>query len=336
MGPLQSNRSTRLRASLPVSVVAILAFLVGVSGIARAQFNGPPSTADQSMTVPVTTDQSLLFPTTPETLLTAGDVIAVRLFSDPEYNVSVRIAVDGTVLLPLIGTVNLQGVTVSGAERLIADKLEQAGMYRNPQVILQVTEGPSSIVTLSGEMHANVPVVGSRPLFAVIAAGGGLPSGASRSVTILRPGQKTPIEVDIGTDPLHSAASNIPVFPGDTVMVSRIGVIYVMGEFRSPGLVNITNYGPLTLTQVSAMVGGPVFDAKYSETHIIRTVGNHRTVTTLDIKKVLYGKAPDPIMEPNDIVFLPPSAIKASITNGTLGTFLGVLSFAIGAIVTFR
>ena len=135
---------------------------------------------------------------------------------------------------------------------------------------------------------------------------------------------------------MHSSAANIPMFPGDTVIVSRIGVVYVMGEFRTPGVVNMTNYGPLTLTQVSAQVGGPVYDAKYGELHIIRTVGDHRTVTTLNIKNVLYGKAPDPIMQPNDIVFLPPSGFKASIANGSLGSILGIISFGIAAITTFR
>ena len=314
--------------------LAVLAALL--SPTARAQYNGPPTTADRSNLNGVTTDQSLLFPATPQTVLASGDMISIRLFSDPEYNFSVRIGVDGSALLPLIGRVPLEGLTVGQAEQLIAQKLQSAGMYVNPQVILQITEGPTAIVTLAGEMHAVIPVVGSRTLFAVIAQGGGLPSSASRTVTILRPGLKEPITVDIGNDPLHSAAANVPVFPGDTVIVSRIGVVYVMGEFHTPGIVNMTNYGPLTLTQVSAVVGGPIFDAKYSELHIIRTVGDHRTVTTLNIKDVLYGKAPDPIMQPNDIVFLPPSAVKASISNGSLGSVLGVVSFAIATIVTFR
>lgn len=332
--PFDAGRHRLLPTLL--SALTALMFALAYCGSAPAQYNGPPTTVDRANTATVTTDQTLLFPTTPDTVLTSGDLIVVRLFSDAEYNVSVRIGVDGTVLLPLIGTVELRGLSVAAAEQLIAQKLETAGMYRNPQVILQVTEGPSAVVTLAGEMHQVIPVVGSRSLFAVLAAGGGLPASASRNVTILRPGQSQPITVDVGNDPLHSSAANIPVFPGDTIILSRIGVVYVMGEFRNPGMVSMTNYGPLTLTQVSALVGGPIYDAKYSELHIIRTVGDHRTVTMLNIKNVLYGKAPDPIMQPNDIVFLPPSGIKASISNGTLGSILGVISFALAAIVTLR
>ena len=325
-----------LRRACALSLSLVCSLGLALPRTAAAQFTGPPTRADRSTAATVTNDQALLFPNTPDTLLTPGDQIAIRLFGDTEYTVTVRISVDGTVLLPLIGTVDLRGLSIGAAEELIAQKLESAGMYRNPQVILQITEGPTAVVTLSGEMHAVVPVVGSRTLFAAIAAGGGLPSGASRTITVLRPGQARPISVDIGNDPEHSAAANIPLFPGDTVIVSRIGVVYVAGEFRTPGVYPMTNYGPMTLTQVSALAGGPVYDAKYAELHIIRTVGDHRTVTTLNIKKVLYGKAPDPIMQPNDIVFLPPSAFKASIANGSLGSILGLVSFGIATFYTLR
>lgn len=317
-------------------LLLLLALWSGSAVSLRAQYNGPATAADRANSASITNDQSLLFPTTPDTVLAAGDQIALRIFGDTDYILSVRIAADGTALLPLVGMVNFTGLTVSGAEEFISRRLQDAGMYRNPQVILTITEGPSSVITVAGEMHSVIQVIGSRNLYSVLAAAGGLPSSASRVVTIYRAGKTVPVSVDIGNDPLHSAAANVPVFPGDTVVVSRIGVVYVMGAFRSPGVVPISNYGPLTLTQVSAQVGGPIYDAKYSALHIIRTVGDHRTVVTLNIKNVLYGKAPDPIMQPNDIVFLPPSAFKESLSNGSLGSILGIVSFGIAAITTLR
>lgn len=313
-------------------LVCTLALPISMPG----QYNGPPTSADHSNVTSITNDQTILFPNTPDVVLAPGDQLTVRVFTDLDYSVTVRLAVDGTVLLPLIGTVDLRGLSITNAEEVVARKLETAGMYRNPQVLIQITDGPSAIITVAGEMHSVIPVVGSRSLYAVLAQGGGLPPSASRTVTVFRAGQSQPVTVDIGNDPLHSNAGNIPIFPGDTVVVSRIGVVYVMGEFRNPGIVNMTNYGPLTLTQVSAQVGGPVYDAKYGSLHIIRTVGDHRTVVTLNIKNVLYGKAPDPIMQPNDIVFLPPSGFKESLANGSLGSILGIVSFGIAAITTFR
>ncbi len=336
MTRMQKLKQARVRLSGVRLLGVILATLLFAGPCALAQYNGPPTSADRSYVTSTTTDRTVLYPTTPEPLLAPGDQIAVRLFSDSEYAFAGRLSLDGTVLLPLLGVVPLNGLSITQAEQDIAQRLQAAGMYRDPQVILTLTEGRNALITLTGEMHAVVPVVGSKPLYTVLAAGGGLPNSASRNLTILRPGRAEPISVDIGNDPLHSAAANIPLLPGDTVVVSRIGVVYVSGEFRSPGVVPITNFGPLTLTQVSAIVGGPQWDARYGQLHIIRTVGDHRTVTTLDIKKVLYGKAPDPIMQPNDIVFLPPSPIKTPLANGSLGSVLGVLSFALATFYTLR
>lgn len=342
---------TRLLRACGLPVLA-LCFLLLV-GAACAQIPATPATAPAQTpttapvtgtaipatdtgTAGITSDQALLYPPTPDQLLAAGDQISIRLFSDSEYSFTGRIAVDGTVLLPLLGIVPLQGLSITQAEQMIAQRLEAAGMYRDPQVILQLTEGPNAIITLGGDMHATVPAVGSRTLYSVIATGGGLPSTASRTVQILRPGHAEPISVVLGTDPARERGGLVPVFPGDTVLVSHLGVIYVAGEFRNPGVVQMTNYTPLTLTQISAMVGGPQWDARYNSLHIIRTVGDHRTVTTLNIKDVLYGKKPDPIMEPNDIVFLPPSPIKSSLSNGSLGSVLGLLSFALATFYTLR
>lgn len=85
------------------------------------------------------------------------------------------------------------------AEKLIAERLVAAGMYRNPQVTLQLTESPNQVATVTGELHSVVPVVGQRRLFDVLATAGGLPATASHMVTIQWPGIDHPIVVDLGT-----------------------------------------------------------------------------------------------------------------------------------------
>jgi polysaccharide export outer membrane protein len=112
-------------------------------------------------------------------------------------------------------------------------------------------------------------------------------------------------------------------------VVSRIGVVYMIGAFKTPGTIPLTPYTPLTLMQATALSGGISFEGKFDDLRVIRTIGGERTVVKLDIKKVLYGKAPDPILQPNDIVFLPSSALKASIGNGSVGTLLGIASLLI-------
>jgi polysaccharide export outer membrane protein len=325
-----SDRYPALRLAA-ISAAACLLFSAA-PGAARAQFSGPAtsSTSTYNQALVPTTDPGVLYPGERDVLLTVGDEISIRVFSDPKFIATVRINNDGTVLLPLIGIVHLEGLSVTQSERLIAQKLEDDGMYRDPQVTLQITEGPNAVVTIIGEVHSVVPVVGSRHLLDVLSVAGGLPITASHVITINRPGLTKPIVVDLGTDPMLSSLGNIPVFPGDTIVVSRIGIVYMFGEFTSTaGTIPLNAYTPLTLMEATSLSGGIKWDARNSDLRIIRTVGDHRTVAVYNIKKVLNGKIPDPILQPNDIVYLPPVPLKQLITSGGLGTLLGLVDFAL-------
>jgi polysaccharide export outer membrane protein len=317
---------------------AIAAFLLAMALPAFAQFNGPaPSTTGRlNQPVPVTVDQTLLNPGPRDTILVQGDVITIRIFGQIDYTPTVTIGTDGKVMLPLIGVVNLDHLTVTAAEELIANLLSQAGMYKNPQVVIDVTEGPSATVTVIGEAHGVIPVAGSRRLLDVLAAAGGLPPTASHIITINRPGTAQPITVNLGTDPATSAAADIPVFPGDTVIVARVGVVYLLGSFKSSGAVPLAGNAPLTLLQAASLGGGTTFQAKLGDLRLIRTIGDKRVVVHLDMKRVMYGKDPDPILQPNDILFLPDSFIKSALSNGESGTFLGLISVALSSYAYLR
>ena len=328
--PRSSVRVTR-RHRLVGVLAAACGLLFACAPGARAQFSGPAtsSTSAYNQELTATTDRAILYPGERDVVLTIGDEISIHLFSDPKYIPQVRINNDGTVVLPLIGVVHLEGLSVTQAEQLIAEKLEDAGMYRNPQVTLQITEGPNAVVTVVGEVHAVVPVVGTRHLLDVLSTAGGLPPTASHVITIDRPGVPKPLVVDLGTDPLLSSLGNIPVFPGDVIVVSRIGIVYILGSFSGAiGTIPLNAYTPLTLTEATALAGGIKWEGRFGDLRIIRTVGDHRTVAVYNIKKVLDGKVPDPILQPNDIVYLPAVPLKQFLTSGGLGTTLGLVSLA--------
>ena len=327
---LEARPATACR---PWSVVAAVCTLLLIgSSCALGQFSGPAtsSISAYNQSLMATTDPAILYPGERDVVLTIGDVISIRLMSDGEFNTSVRINNDGTVLLPLIGIVHLEGLSVTQAEELIAQKLVADGMYRDPQVTVQIAEGPNAVVTIIGETHAVVPVAGSRHLLDVLSAAGGLPPTASHVITINRPGVSKPIVVDLGTDPMRSSLGNIPVFPGDTIVVSRIGIVYIFGAFGSnSGTVALNAYTPLTLMEATALSGGIKWEANNSDLRIIRTVGDHRTVAVYNIKRVLNGKDPDPILQPNDIVYLPPVPLKQVLSGGAIGTILGIADLAL-------
>lgn len=320
--------SSRLHGCGTWMALAAIFALCLPGAAARAQFSGPAlgSTTPVNQPLSPTTDPTILYPTGRDIHLTHGDLLTIHLYGTNDYAPPVRVGLDGSIQLPLVGTVHVEGLTIDETERLIEKRLQDAGMYRNPQVTIVLTESPNQVVTLAGEMHGVLPVVGTRRLYDVLSAGGGLPVTASHMITINRPGVDGPIVVDLGTDPARSERANVPVFAGDTIVVARIGVVYLLGAFKNQGAFPIRENSPLTLMQLAAIGGGVGFEGRLNELKIVRTEGVERKVVQIDIKKVIEGKAPDPVLQPDDIVFLPTSAMKAAIKSGGISTLIGLAS----------
>jgi polysaccharide biosynthesis/export protein len=346
-----TNRVPQLRTW---TAFAVFLLMVVSTRIAQAQFSGPALgiSSEVNPTITITTDQAILFPANRDVYLGVGDIFTVRIYGNSDYIPVVRIGLDGTVELPLIGTVPVDGLTVHQTQDLIAQKLKAAGMFRDPQVSVQLTESPNQIVTVVGELHGIVPVIGERRLFDILAAvgsgggaggsaagattvvvgGGGLPTTASHVLTINRFGMAQPIVIDLGTDPAKSALINIPIFPRDTIIVPRVGVVYLLGAFKLQGAIPLQQNSPITLMKVAALAGGPGWEGKFNDLRIIRTTGTTRQVVKIDISKVINGKVPDPVLQAEDIVFLPTNSMKAAIKNGGITTLLGLASIFLLAV----
>jgi polysaccharide export outer membrane protein len=116
------------------------------------------------------------------------------------------------------------------------------------------------------------------------------------------------------------------VHPHDIIQVSRASVVYVLGAFGRQGAVPLDQATPLTLLQLAALSGGINYEGKYDDLRLIRTVGTERKVVDVDIKKIRDGKASDPILQANDIVFLPTNDMKAVLKGLGVGGVIGLVS----------
>jgi polysaccharide export outer membrane protein len=270
-------------------------------------------------------DQSMLYPGEDFTL-SPGDLIEVHVFMQQDYAATVRLGLDGTVQLPFIGSVPLEGLTVRASQTLIADRLRTGQFYKDPEVIIQVVNTVNGSVAITGEVRATVPVSTQRSLREVLLTAGGLPATASHTVKIVRPGVAEPIVVDLGPDLAASATANIPVHPHDIIQISRASVVYVLGAFAHQGSVPLDQATPLTLLQLAALSGGINYEGKFDDLRLIRTVGTERKVVQVDIKKIRDGKERDPILQANDIVFLPTNSMKAVLKSLGVGGVLGLVS----------
>lgn len=128
------------------------------------------------------------------------------------------------------------------------------------------------------------------------------------------------------------ARYNIPIYPGDIIKVTRAGVVYVVGEVNKPGGFVLKSNENISVLQAVALGEGLTRTAAKSQARIIRTDerSGARTEIALDLGKILAGKAPDPLLRPKDIVFVPNSAARSALFRGlevALQTVSGVVVF---------
>ncbi len=115
------------------------------------------------------------------------------------------------------------------------------------------------------------------------------------------------------------SALNVPVRPGDIVKVPRAGIVYVVGEVQKPGGFVLQNNENISVLQALALAEGPTHTSAISRARIIRTdpATGKRTEIPMNLGKIFSGKAPDAILQPKDIVFVPNSAAKNVLYRGS-------------------
>ncbi len=290
---------------------------------AYAQFSGvaPSSAPGLNVRQKITTDPAILYPPDREMRLIPGDLLRVSVYGvTPQYVDTERVSLEGTVRLNLAGVIQVQDLSLKEAEEAIAARFEQEQTFHNAQVSVEVTDAPGHNATVIGAVRGSVPVVGRIRLYDVLARAGSIPPTASTVLSIERPGNPQPIVVDIGSDPAHSAAGNIPIFAGDTITVSEVGLYYVVGAVNRPVANPLNGSIPTTLVQAVTAAGGTTFAAKLDDTKLVRTTGTQRTVINVQLGKMLQGKAEDIPLQTDDIILVPSSALKKALSNGGAST----------------
>jgi polysaccharide export outer membrane protein len=301
---------------------AFLFFPALVGATAAAQLISPAPTVpgigpSPSSQTPL---QRLKIAQHPELRFAPDDNLAISLYQVKDFALRVRVDQAGNIQLPLIGNVAVQGLTAQETKTKIETLLKTGGMVEDPQISLFLDESPSRFINISGSVAkpVRVPAFGDQTLYSVLTAAGGLTNDAGHVVTVLRPGFDGPIAIEMNPGPLAASDLNIPLFAGDTVLVPRSGVVYVVGALRNQGAFPLKGSTPLTATQAIALAGGAGFEALLNEVHLVRTVSGTRTDILLDVNRIRAGRAQDPALQPDDILFLPTSATRAAIKGGAV------------------
>ncbi len=260
-------------------------------------------------------------------------MLEVSVYNVPELATKSRLGTNGDVYLPLVDYVHLAGLTVEEAQALIEKRLSDGGFVKNPHVTLIVDQSASQGVNLLGEVARPgiYPVIGEPRLLDVVSAAGGFTDRTGQSITVTHRDQPDkPVTVPLNRK-LSNDKANFRVAPGDTILVHKAAVVYVVGDVSRPSGFLMDNDN-LTVLKAIALAGGTTATAKLNGIKILRQGPNGMTETPVELKKILQAKAVDIPMQAEDILFVPTSARKVVVARTTEAAVQAATAVSIVAI----
>ena len=266
-------------------------------------------------------------------LLGPGDLLELKVFEAPELTTQVRVSSRGFVTLPLLGDVEVEGLTARQLEIRVED-LYRAKYIRDPHVSLFIEEHLSQKIALVGQVKTpgTYELPARMKLLDVLALAGGLTDKAGSTARVRRVG-KTDEEtgaylVDLDRLINEGAAElNISVQGGDVIFIEEGGMFYLDGAVRRPGAFPVK---PRTTLEEAIMVAGGFLSYADAEDVILvrRNSENKRVVSHMNLEVAKDGSHP---IEDGDILVVG-STFWGRVASGSgfsLGIpFIGGISYS--------
>ncbi len=231
-----------------------------------------------------------------------GDILSISVYDNKDLDTKVRISSAGTIVMPLLGQVEVNDLTVTG----VSDKLTKLladGYLVNPQVNVFVEAFRSKKVVILGNVRKPglVELSGSISFLELVSKAGGLDKDAGATATIKRKGddnKENILIIDLKTlIEKGDLSQNVQVLDGDTVYVSSTGMCYITGEVKSPGTYPCGD--KTTVLKLVALAGGFSGKASKSGVNVVRIIEDKKTVfEDVDL---------DLLLQNNDVVVVPES-----------------------------
>lgn len=190
----------------------------------------------------------------------AGDVVRLTVFQNPDLSLETRVTEAGLISFPLLGSVRIGTLSVTAAEKLIADGLRSGNFVRSPQVTLIVLQVRGNQASVLGQVNrpGRYPLeVADMRLSDLLAIAGGMANGGADTVIVTgtRDGKAFRQEIDLpSVFAAGGAGKDLYILNNDVIWVDRQPVIYIYGEVQRPGPMRLER--DLTLLQALATGGG--------------------------------------------------------------------------------
>jgi polysaccharide biosynthesis/export protein len=265
-------------------------------------------------------------------LIGPGDLLHLQVYDTPEMEQRARVTDAGNIPFSFLGSVSVTGLTPQQAAERIQDRLVAAAIMKRPQVTVRVEAYATQNASVMGEVQKPgiFEIDTPHKVVDVLALAGGLTALADRHITIERFGPgKQKVEFYYTNAPGIALPDDPMVYPGDTVVVPKAAVVYVLGDVSKPGGYPMTtNNSSMTVLQAIALAGYANHTAAVGNSKLVRETPAGVQEIDLHVGAMQKGKLPDVALLPDDVVYVPFSFMRNIGVNGQ-----GILASAASAAV---
>ena len=250
-----------------------------------------------------------------------GFLLNIQAYDTPELSGELRVDDAGNIDFPLAGSIHVADTTLTEARQLIEDRLASAQILIHPQITVNVEQYAPFIVAVMGEVQApgRVQLLAPHSLLDVLSqVGGETPmAGSVVQVRHLIDGRLTIDAYPYGRNSDGSSIAKVMLHDGDTVIVPRAGIVYVLGAVTRPGGYLMQEDGKLDVAQALSLANGTTLQAEVKSIRVIRRNPDGTYVEyPVNYKKFSEGKEIPLRLQAQDIVYVPVSKLKTALTTG--------------------
>jgi polysaccharide biosynthesis/export protein len=226
-----------------------------------------------------------------------GDSVSIQVFGQPDA-INVYVGDDGTISVPLVGNIQVGGISPVEAAARVAKALKDGRFFVDPHVTIIVTQPRSQLVSVLGEVQSSgrYPINPRTTIVDLLAQAGGVRETASDVGYVLRSDEnghvsRYPVNLNGLTD-IKDALPTSTLLGGDSLVVPRAEQYYVYGEVTTPGKYRVEP--GMTVIQAIARAGG--INERGSERRIqLKRMGKNGQY------QVLHAQPGDPV-QADDII----------------------------------
>lgn len=244
-------------------------------------------------------------------VISAGDTLDITVYDAQDLSDKSVVNARGDIYMPLVDHVHVGGLNVEDAQTVIEHALQMGGFVKSPHVRVAVAEYAHGVTVMGEVVKPGIyPISSSQKLFDVLTEAGGPAATAGQRVTVTHFPAGTQETVELSYDPADLVKNDVWVHQGDTVVVAKAGVVYIVGEVLQPSGFVMQDRTDYTVLKVVAMAHGTTKIAKLSQVKIVRKTPAGLTEIPVSLDRILASKSPDVALLPDDIVFVPKSKGK--------------------------